>query len=127
MAVQREHGAAGAMKAGQQPVRSVEDAAPVSAIEVLLPVWGLQHIRSFLDFSLPTLLAPGNLPALVNALPCSVTVLTRRDEVPIFQQHPAFSRLQEICEVGVQTIDDLVIEGHHAVTLTLAYERAVRA
>src|SRR3954464_1010810 len=107
MAVQREHGAAGAMKAAQKSVLDMGGAAAVSAVEVLLPVWGFHHIRRFLDFGLPTLLAPGHLPAVSSASPCSTTVLTRRDDVPIFQHHPAFTRVQEICNVDFRIIDDL--------------------
>ena len=34
------------------------------AIRVLLPVWGEEFVGQFLEYSLPTLLAPGNIPAL---------------------------------------------------------------
>lgn len=111
-------------KQGQGDLRS---SSPPSALEFLLPVWGPRHIGSFLDFGLPTLLAPGNLPRLSKLLPCSFVVLTRRAEAPIFLRHPACRRLGELCKLDVQAIDDLIIEGHHSVTLTLAYERAMRA
>ena len=32
---------------------------PVEAVNVLLPIWGLRYVRQFLEFCLPTLLAPG--------------------------------------------------------------------
>jgi hypothetical protein len=98
-----------------------------TAIEFLLPAWGFHHIRTFLDFGLPSLLAPGNLPALSRTLPCSFVILTRREDVPILLQDPGCLRLGEFCKLDIQTIDELIIEGHHSVTLTLAYERAIRA
>ena len=57
---------------------------PPKAIQCLLPVWGSSYIDQFLEFGLPTLLAPGNLPALAKALPCEFIILTSaRDEVEI--------------------------------------------
>jgi hypothetical protein len=100
---------------------------PPSRLDFLLPVWGHRHIGSFLEFGLPSLLAAGNLPALSRLLPCSFVVLTRREDAATFLEHPAGRRLSEFCHVDVQPIDDLIIEGHHSVTLTLAYERAIRA
>ena len=35
---------------------------PVKAVHVLLPLWGHRFIQQFLEFSLPTLLAPGISP-----------------------------------------------------------------
>jgi hypothetical protein len=110
-----------ASKAG--PIRGE---ALVSAVELLLPAWGLPHLRQFLDFGLPTMLAPGNIPALAQTLPTRFTLMTRRDEIPIVLSHPAWQRLCQICQTTVHPIDDLIIEGHHAVTLTLAYEQAMR-
>jgi hypothetical protein len=50
---------------------------PVKAVHVLLPLWGYRFIQQFLEFSLPTLLAPGNIPALAKDLPCRFVLMTR--------------------------------------------------
>jgi hypothetical protein len=42
---------------------------PPKWIKVLLPVWGYEFTQQFLKLSLPTLLAPGNLPALAKTMP----------------------------------------------------------
>ena len=44
--------------------------APPQAVKLLLPVWGYRFVRQFLECCLPTLLAPGNVPALAGTLPC---------------------------------------------------------
>src|SRR6202043_2552243 len=46
------------------------------AVRLLLPVWGYRYVRQFLEFSLPTMLAPGNVPALAGLLPCTFVLLT---------------------------------------------------
>jgi hypothetical protein len=90
-------------------------------------VWGEEFVGQFLEYSLPTLLAPGNLPALARALPTHFVFLTRaRDEAAI-RAHPACERLAQISTVEFLPIDDLVTSGNHSTTITLAYARAVRS
>jgi hypothetical protein len=100
--------------------------SPPAAIKVLIPTWGLRYTRQFLEFCLPTLLAPGNLPALAQALPCTFVAMTSLRDEPLIREHPAWRRLAQICRVEVQLIDDLITDGNHTTTITLAYARAVR-
>jgi hypothetical protein len=53
--------------------------------------------------------------------------MTSQSDIETFQQHSAWNRLREICAVDVQAIDDLIVEGNHHVTLTLAYTRQLLA
>ena len=57
---------------GRRPVAH-ELRAPPKAVKLLLCVWGYDYVRQFLECGLPTLLALGNVPALVAALPTSHT------------------------------------------------------
>ena len=50
---------------------------------------------------------------------------SHRDEA-VIRGHPAWSRLAEICHAEIQLIDDLITDGNHSTTITLAYERAIR-
>jgi hypothetical protein len=100
---------------------------PPTAVKLLLPVWGYRYINQFLEFCLPTLLAPGNIPALVAALPCEFHLMTSAADVPIIADHPAWQKLQSVCRVKIELIDDLITDGNHSTTITLAYSRAVRA
>jgi hypothetical protein len=105
---------------------TLERRSPPAAIKVLLPAWGMHHVRVFLEFCLPTLLAPGNVPALAKALPCTFVVMTSLEDAPVIREHPTWRRLEAICPVEVKLIDDLITDGNHTTTITLAYARAVR-
>jgi len=107
------------------PAHTVGRAAPTAA-QVLLPVWGYEFARQFLDRSLPTLLAPGNLPAVAAALPTEFVFLTSMKDETMIREHPAYRRLSNVCAVRFEVIDDLVMDGNHTTTVTLAYARAVR-
>jgi SAM-dependent methyltransferase len=99
---------------------------PVKQITLLMPVWGYQFIGRFLEFCLPTLLAPNNIPAIAQALPCRFVLLSSVADEAIIRSHPAWQKLERICTTEIQPIDDLITQGNHTATITLAFERAVR-
>ena len=84
-------------------------------------------ISQFLRVSLPTLLAPGNLPALAKSLPCKLIFLTSSDDAADLRDHPAIHYLRGVCDVEISIIDDLITGDNYSTTITLAYARAVRA
>jgi hypothetical protein len=108
--------------------RSIEPhrTAP-TAIQLLLPVWGQKYVRTFFEFGLPSLLAPGNVPALTEALPCTFVILTSKEEGAYFHQHPAFRHLSNICTTEIRFIDHLLTGSNYSTTVTLAFAEAVRA
>ena len=108
------------------PARTADGRPPPKAICVLLPVWGDEYITKILDQSLPTLLAPGNVPALAQALPTRFVFLSRARDLASIRDHPAYERLRQICNVEILPIDDLITRSNHSTTVTLAYARAVR-
>jgi len=93
---------------------------------LLLPVWGRRYVSQFLDVGLPTLLAPGNVPALARSLACEFEILTSSADEPYIRQHPAFLRLADLCAARVRPIDHLITAGNNSTTLTLAYAEAIR-
>jgi hypothetical protein len=96
------------------------------AARVLLPVWGNEFVKKFLQNGLPTLLAPGNLPAISAVLPTEFIFLTtKRDKLDI-REHLAYGQLATVCAVRFHEIDDLVMQGNHSTTLTLAYAREIK-
>src|SRR5690349_12017487 len=99
---------------------------PVRAVTVLMPVWGYRFVNQFLEFCLPTLLAPGNLPAVAAMLPCRFVLLSREMDEPLIRASRAWRQLEKICEAEVRSIDDLITDGNHTATITLAFARAVR-
>ncbi len=94
---------------------------------ILLGVWGERFIHDFFQFSLASLLAPGNIPALAKQYKTRFIFLTRALDIEVFENHPAFKKLQEICSVEFINVSDLIVVGNYSTTLTLAYDRAVRS
>jgi hypothetical protein len=95
-------------------------------ITLLLPVWGYQFVGRFLEFCLPTLLAPNNIPAIAQALPCRFILLSSTTDKAVIQSHPAWQALERLCRAEIQSIDDLITQANHTATITLAFERALR-
>ncbi len=100
---------------------------PPRSVKLLLPVWGHRYVRQFLEVGLPSLMAPGNVPALAQALPCEFHVLTSAADESYIRQHHAFLRLGGICAASTRAIDHLITAGNNSTTLTLAYAEAIRA
>jgi len=109
-----------------ESVRADRRSTPPAAIKLLLPVWGYRFVRQFLDASLPTLLAPGNLPTLAGTLPCEFVILTSESDAPYIREHPTFRALSEICDTEIRLIDHLITGTNYSTTLTLAYTEMVR-
>lgn len=103
------------------------DRGQPKAIQLLLPVWGTKYIRQFLEVGLPTLLARGNLPALAEALPCKLVILTNAEGADLLRPYPGIRHLQSICEVEFRFIDELITGDNYSTTITLAYAKAVQA
>ena len=45
---------------------------------------------------------------------------------PIIRSHPAWQKLERQCACEIRSIDDLITQGNHTATITLAFERALR-
>jgi hypothetical protein len=99
---------------------------PVTQITLLMPVWGYQFVGRFLEFCLPTLLAPNNIPALAQELPCRFVLLSSAADEATIRAHPAWQKLERHCAVEFHAIDDIITQGNHTATITLAFERALR-
>jgi len=108
--------------------RAVPDRqSPPKAAQCVLPVWGYRFVRQFLEVGLPTLLAPGNVPALAAALPTRFVILSRLEDEDFVRNHPAFRRLCQVCETEIRLIDHLITGSNYSTTITLGYTEAIRA
>jgi hypothetical protein len=108
------------------PEPSASRRTPVRAVTVLMPVWGYRFVSQFLEFCLPTLLAPGNLPAVAAMLPCRLVLLSSEADEPLIRSSRAWREVEKICDAEIRSIDDLITDGNHSATITLAFARAVR-
>ncbi|HEX4505176.1 MAG TPA: class I SAM-dependent methyltransferase, partial [Alphaproteobacteria bacterium] len=112
-------GPAGPQRAAVRP--------PPRAVKCVVPVWGHNYVRQFLEFGLRTMLAPGNVPALAEMLPCEFVILTSYEDEPFLRQHPTFRLLSQVCKVDIRRIDHLITGTNYSTTITLAYAEAIRA
>lgn len=94
-------------------------------VRFLIPVWGQRYIKLFADLSLPSFMAPGNLPALAEQTNLEIVILTSLKDYHNFEVEPAFQSLRKIAPVRFISIDDLIVDQLYGVTLTLAYLRGV--
>jgi 2-polyprenyl-3-methyl-5-hydroxy-6-metoxy-1,4-benzoquinol methylase len=101
--------------------------SPPRAAKFLLPVWGHAYVQQFLDTGLPTLLAPGNVPAVAAKLPTDFIIMTSADDIAAIRAHPAYRRLAEVCRTELRPIDHLITGSNVSTTITLAYTEEVRA
>ncbi len=100
---------------------------PPKRVTLLLPVWGYGYLRQFLTYGLPTLLAPGNVPALAAALPTEFIILASVQDQEYIREHSNFQQLAAVCKTEIRSIDHLITDGNYSTTITLAYTEAVRA
>jgi hypothetical protein len=91
----------------------------------LTVIWGDRYVEEFARVSLPSYLAPGNLPFLAQAMELEVLILTSEKSSAAFAREPAFNALATLCPVRFIFIDDLITTGNYGVTLTLAYARGI--
>src|ERR1700742_2323867 len=98
---------------------------PPKHIQILLPVLGQRYTRAFLDFCLPSLLAPGNVPGLSQLGRCTFVLLAPAGDAEVMQRSPLWDLLLDCCSARVRYIDDLISQSSSTV-LTLAYTSAIR-
>ncbi len=111
---------------GDHSEAAASNGRAIKQITLLMPVWGYQFIGRFLEFCLPTLLAPNNIPAIARELPCRFVLLSSVADEPVIRSHPAWQKLERHCVCEIRSIDDLITQGNHTATITLAFERALR-
>lgn len=78
----------------------------MKGIYLVVPVWGTRHIEGWLRHSLPSLLSPGNLPALAKLLPVKMLLCTTRDDIPLLFGSPLVKALRDLIPVRAVPIAD---------------------
>jgi hypothetical protein len=64
-------------------------------IYISVTFWGEEYRRYFVDYCLPTLMAPGNIPAIQNKSAARLLVATRGDDWQALQSEPIFAAAKE--------------------------------
>jgi hypothetical protein len=78
--------------------KTAEGPQPV-ALYFNVVVWGESYRRYFLRFLLPSLLSPGNIPALEDRALCKFLIATTQADWAIIQEDPVFQRLTSLVAV----------------------------
>ena len=63
---------------------------------LILPVWGREHLDFALRYSIPTLLAPNNIPAMLKYMRTEFVFICPRNEVNYIRSFPAYLELSKI-------------------------------
>jgi len=95
-------------------------------VRILLPVWGADYIKSFQEYGLRTLLAPGNIPAMARRCDTEFVFLTPGRDHALLTESPFYEKLKAVCQVTFVEIDDLLLDNMlYGYTLTYAYHRGI--
>jgi len=82
----------------------VGNVKPPSAYRLILPVWGDAYLQGFLKYCLPSLLAPGNLPAVVSRADLVVHIFTKTADREPLDAADLVQRLRTFAQVEVTTL-----------------------
>jgi hypothetical protein len=77
-------------------------------MKVLLSVavWGKDYVSTFADFSLATLLSPGNIPKLARQHKVTFQIVTTKPDAQELRRRPVFRALGKYCKVAWNYIED---------------------
>lgn len=70
--------------------------------------WGERYVETLLQFTLPAVLARGNLPALLAEFPCEFMLLTEQSRFTRVRESRSFELLRSMCPASLVAMDDLV-------------------
>jgi hypothetical protein len=74
-------------------------------VVIVIALWGDEFIDKFFQVSLPTLLAAGNLPAVVNLVPCRFLIVTSQGDILRLKSDPLFLQLSKLLQVNFATLN----------------------
>ncbi|MCZ6523735.1 MAG: hypothetical protein O7A68_07705, partial [Alphaproteobacteria bacterium] len=88
-------------------------------------IWGEVYIEQFLGSALPTLMAPGNLPAFADRFPISLLLYTAPQFAERLERAPAMRRAAREIEVEVVACDKVDL-GHPHLTMSAFLKLALK-
>jgi hypothetical protein len=98
----------------------------VPPIHVIIPVWGAAYTRFFLEIGLPSLLAPGNLPALSRADGHLMHIFTTAADRDTIVSSSAWTLTQSLLDCRIDVMGrDLVVVGQPHLTMSNCHREAI--
>ncbi|MBV8119669.1 MAG: hypothetical protein JO081_07005, partial [Alphaproteobacteria bacterium] len=79
-------------------------------VRVIVYAWGKPYVDRLLNHAVASLLAPGNLPALVEFFDCTLVVVTEEKLFKYVEVHPLMQRAKALCAVRLVALDDVIGE-----------------
>jgi len=92
---------------------------------IITVVWGEAYTDIFLNLSLPTQLASGNLPALRYADKAIYAIYTAFKDAETIKKSPIYSVLASIINTKIELIDDIDISQNKMVALNECHKRGI--
>jgi hypothetical protein len=80
------------------------------SVRVIVYAWGKPYVDRLLNYAVASLLAPGNLPALVESFDCTLVVVTEQKLFNYVASHPLMLRVKSLCAVRLISLDDVIGE-----------------
>lgn len=72
-----------------------------------LTIWGQSFVETFLRVSLPSLLWPGNLPALTHSSNCRLSLYTTPEDEARMKNDPSFTELERLLPITFLYLHDI--------------------
>ncbi|HEY2530104.1 MAG TPA: hypothetical protein VGJ20_19585 [Xanthobacteraceae bacterium] len=79
-------------------------------VRVIVYAWGKPYVDRLLNYAVASLLAPGNLLALVEFFDCTLVIVTNEHLFKYVDSHPSMKRVKSLCPVRLVPLDDLIGE-----------------
>jgi hypothetical protein len=93
-------------------------------VRVISCAWGAEHVLDFLEYCLPALLSPGNLPAMCDLFDCELVFLTEESRFDVIAEHSSWRNATRVCRARLGALDDLLVgPDSYGMTLTQALHR----
>lgn len=77
-------------------------------VRLVSTAWGERYIGELFAYTLPALLAPGNLPALAAQFDCELVIVTEEGWFERLRQHPIYRRIEQHCPIELRPVDEFI-------------------
>ncbi|QAZ69642.1 hypothetical protein [Solidesulfovibrio carbinolicus] len=79
-------------------------------LRIITPVWGEAYIETFMEVTVASLLAEGNLPQAAAGHDIGYTLYTRQADVAALERHPNYKALTDCVPVDLLRIEDVLAQ-----------------
>jgi len=91
----------------------------------VIAIWGERFRNYFLDLCLPTLLSPGNLPALTTAQRSKFLIWTRPDDWAAMKTSPIFRLLEQYIDPVFNELPPCPVDTYPCIHMGIAHRRGL--